>query len=705
MKVFFIFFVLFCIPYKVYSSIEEYFPENKPTSSKYGNTGLIEIPTARFMEEGTLKFGISSSFPNEFTFMSASPFKWFEATYRYSEVKDATYGPSSFSGNQSLKDKGFDIKFLILKESYLRPAIALGLRDIAGTGAFSSEYLVASKEFNNIDLSIGIGWGNLGQLATVTNPFTNIDKGFENRTSSIGQGGTLNYRDWFSGEKVSLFGGLEYKLKKQGMRLKLEYDTSQPDTPFMIKRLPQDVDSRINLGIFYNISNFADIGLAFERGNQFRLSFVFKGNFASTTRLKKYDPPQRISKRNLDHNSEEFMIFALNQLKNEEIFLQGGSSDEDEIDISVSQSKYRNQAMAVGRTARVISQSTSDRLEKITINIMNGDIETSSFSIPNLHLKKALESNLSISELIEKSNIESKSAQQKYLSHDFSPKVNFPEFFWSMSPSLRHHIGGPESFYLGQLWWRINSNIKFTRNLTLSTVFGLDIYNNFDQLNNPSNSSLPHVRSDIQEYLKEGSTNIARFKLDYIWSPRNDWFARLDIGLIEEMYGGVGGEILYRPFDSLFAIGFTGHLLKQREFKQRFGFRDYEVFTGHLNSYFKLPKDLLLQIHGGRYLAKDKGVTLDISRRFKSGFRLGVFATRTNVPKELFGEGSFDKGFYFNIPLDLFYTDYRNGNISFAMHPLTRDGGAMLNNHNSLYGIFGDTTKDSIYKDFPGLLK
>ena len=704
MKFLIAFFVLFCIPLKVHTSIEEYFPQNNSTSSKYGNTGLIEIPTARFMEEGTLKFGISSSYPNEFTYMSASPFRWLEATYRYSEIKDKLYGPSFFSGNQTWKDKGFDIKFLLVNETYLKPAIALGLRDVAGTGAFSSEYLVASKELGNIDLTIGMGWGNLGQLGTISNPLINVNEDFKSRNSNIGQGGDFNYRDWFSGEKVSIFGGLEYKLKKRGMRLKLEYDTSKPDDPYY-SRLPQEVNSRINLGIFYNISNFADIGLAFERGNQFRLSFAFKGNFADTTKLKKNDPPQIISKRNLDHNSEEFMIAALNVLKNDEIFLQGGSSDDDQIDISVSQSKYRNQVMAVGRTARVLSQLSTDNLEKININIMNGDVETSSFSIPNVHLKKALDSDATVNELIKKSNIESKSSEQKYLNHEFRPTVNFPEVFWSMSPALKHHIGGPEAFYLGQLWWRVNTNIKFSRNLTLSSVFGLDIYNNFDQLRNPSNSSLPHVRSDIQEYLKEGSSNIARFKLDYIWSPRNDWFARLDVGLIEEMYGGIGGEILYRPFDSLFAIGFTGHFLKQREFKQRFGFRDYEVFTGHLTSYFKLPRDLLLQIHSGRYLAKDKGITLDISKRFKSGFRLGVFATKTNVSEELFGEGSFDKGFYFNIPLDLFYSDYRNGNISFAMHPLTRDGGAMLNNHNALYGIFGDTNRDSIYRDLQGLLK
>jgi hypothetical protein len=39
------------------------------------------------------------------------------------------------------------------------------------------------------------------------------------------------------------------------------------------------------------------------------------------------------------------------------------------------------------------------------------------------------------------------------------------------------------------------------------------------------------------------------------------------------------------------------------------------------------------------------------------------------------------------------------------MSPLTRDGGAMLHNHNSLYGIFGETNKDSIDRDINDLLK
>ena len=38
---------------------------------------------------------------------------------------------------------------------------------------------------------------------------------------------------------------------------------------------------------------------------------------------------------------------------------------------------------------------------------------------------------------------------------------------------------------------------------------------------------------------------------------------------------------------------------------------------------------------------------------------------------KIFGEGSFDKGFYFYTTA-LFYPDFRTGNISFGLHPLQK---------------------------------
>ena len=107
----------------------------------------------------------------------------------------------------------------------------------------------------------------------------------------------------------------------------------------------------------------------------------------------------------------------------------------------------------------------------------------------------------------------------------------------------------------------------------------------------------------------------------------------------------------------------------------------------------------------GRYLARDKGFTLDLSRRFKTGFTIGAFASKTNISSEVFGEGSFDKGFYFSVPLDLFYTDYRASNISFGIHPLTKDGAAPLIHHNSLHSILADSNKSSILRDWEDLFK
>ena len=87
------------------------------------------------------------------------------------------------------------------------------------------------------------------------------------------------------------------------------------------------------------------------------------------------------------------------------------------------------------------------------------------------------------------------------------------------------------------------------------------------------------------------------------------------------------------------------HKVRQRGYDQRFSFRDYENTTGHIGIYADFPYEVSGQMLIGEYLAGDKGLTLDLSRRFKSGFTLGVFASKTNLSAEEFGEGSFDKGF------------------------------------------------------------
>jgi len=136
------------------------------------------------------------------------------------------------------------------------------------------------------------------------------------------------------------------------------------------------------------------------------------------------------------------------------------------------------------------------------------------------------------------------------------------------------------------------------------------------------------------------------------------------------------------------AAGLDLNYVRQRDFEGRFGFQDYEVATGHLSLYYTTPiHDVLAAIHVGRYLAKDKGITFDLSRTFDNGFIFGVFATRTDVSSAEFGEGSFDKGFYLSVPLDLFSVNYSRRRAGVLYRPLTRDGGARLGIPRPLYGV------------------
>ena len=84
---------------------------------------------------------------------------------------------------------------------------------------------------------------------------------------------------------------------------------------------------------------------------------------------------------------------------------------------------------------------------------------------------------------------------------------------------------------------------------------------------------------------------------------------------------------------------------------------------------------------------------------------MGVFATKTNLSAEEFGEGSFNKGFYLSVPTEMFYSDFTSGNISFGLQPLTKDGGAMLIQQNAFFGILGDSNRNSFERDWDFISK
>ena len=146
--------------------------------------------------------------------------------------------------------------------------------------------------------------------------------------------------------------------------------------------------------------------------------------------------------------------------------------------------------------------------------------------------------------------------------------------------------------------------------------------------------------------------------------------------------------------------------VRQRTFEQKLDFCQYEVDTGFVSVYVEEPfYNALISLHLGRYLAGDKGGTLEISRRFDGGIRVGAWVTLTDVPFAVFGEGSFDKGFFLVIPFEVFLTQSTTETGVFAFRPLYRDGGQRLVLNNRLYDITALANFDAVTRDWPRLFK
>ena len=148
------------------------------------------------------------------------------------------------------------------------------------------------------------------------------------------------------------------------------------------------------------------------------------------------------------------------------------------------------------------------------------------------------------------------------------------------------------------------------------------------------------------------------------------------------MFSGYGFEYLYFQPNTSYAVGFELFNVEKRDYDWRLGTLDYQNVTGFINFYYRnyglVPFDL--KISYGEYLAGDIGSTFELSRSFQNGVKLGFFASNTDVTADQFGEGSFDKGIFFDIPI---YGNF----INYTWRPLTKDPGAKLIRKHSLHDL------------------
>ena len=219
-------------------------------------------------------------------------------------------------------------------------------------------------------------------------------------------------------------------------------------------------------------------------------------------------------------------------------------------------------------------------------------------------------------------------------------------------------------------------------------------------------SSLPQVHSDWPLYDFAGqSGHIHQLAFSYEKNLAPGFYGRIRGGLLEPFYAGLGGELLYKPAQSPFAIGLDIHRVQKRDYDMLFNLRDYETVVGHASLYYDAGGLFNIEVNAGRYLAGDWGLTTTVARTFGSGWEVGGYATLTDVPFAEFGEGSFDKAIYVSIPIDWIASTPTRAKRRLTLKPITRDGGANLASARTLYKHIKATQNAYVDREFGRLWK
>lgn len=656
------------------------------SASNWGITGLLQTPSARMQPAGNFTFSASRVYPYTRGNVIFQPLDWLEAGFRYTNISNRLYGPASLSGDQAYKDKSFDFKARVLQESAYLPQVSIGVQDLSGTGSFSGEYVVGSKRTGSFDWSLGMGWGYLGARGDIRNPFSRLSSSFDTRTNTTGQGGGFSFGSYFHGP-AALFGGVQFHSPWEPLTLKLEYEGNNYQNEPLSNNLPQK--NPWNLGAVYRMGGIVDLSVGFERGNTLMFGFTLHSPLDKLYMPKLNDPPAvpvaaGRSQRAVDWAATSRDVQIQSDWHVREIRQSGR-----DLNVVLDDAAAIYMRERVDRVASVLHRDAPPTVDRFNLTYRQSGIDVAEHTIDRDAWVE--EKTQTLPPRRQRDPIMARPAVRE---SGVTPAYTdaLPRFESGLGTNFQQTLGGPDGFILFQIGVTERVKYRVRDDTWIQGYAQLGLIDNYDKFKYTAPSNLPRVRTYLREFLTSTPLTMPNLQLTHVGKWGDNQYYSLYGGYLESMFAGVGGEWLYRPFGSRTAFGIDVNAVQQRDFRQGFGFKDagdqtgYRVATGHATLYWDTGwNGVQANLSAGRYLAKDLGVTVQVSKVFQNSVTVGAFFSKTNVSTAQFGEGSFDKGIYVAIPFDAFLTKSSNSVGNFVWKPLTRDGGAKLARNFSLY--------------------
>ena len=641
------------------------FPLTGAEATDLGTTGLIDTPTARMQADGTLSASIASQKSVDIYAITYQATPWIEATFRYSIFRD----------DFEYYDRSYEIKTRLLEETDYFPQISVGLRDVVGTGIFGAEYIVGSKKFGPVDVSLGLGWGRLAGKSTLKNPLTEISDEYATRENDFGQGGEASTNIFFRGKYVGPFGGISYT--KDRFKFMAEYNPDQYD--WEVARGQTRPDSPISYGVEWAASR--DVKLALSMQHEEEFGFKLVAAFNTKAKAPRYPEPLIVPTRDIPQedlrdgiDKDSWYDVLLYDMERSGLILVSADYQprSKNITLTISNRNYASWSDAVARSLLLADTYLPKNFETINLVLQEDNMRIVGIDT----MRPSLMGDISPERFARQIDFTPASYAEAPLRRtDFVTK----KLAFDVSLQNRLQFFDPDEPLRYQFYALIESRIGLPGGIDFALGYAQDLDNNFDTILRDSDSVLPRVRSDMKKYYQQGQSGVNHFYLEKIGSFDKQTHYRLFGGILEDMFSGVGGEVLYQPIDSRLAFGGSLLYAKQRDYDRDFGHLDYDTVSGFLSAYWATPfYNYDLGLHAGRYLARDWGGTVELRRSFNNGWSVGLWATLTDVPFETFGEGSFDKGMYFKVPFHAILGQNTRSFYESRLRPIQRDGGQRI---------------------------
>lgn len=639
-----------------------------------GQSGLMNMPDARVETDGQYGLGYSYDSPYSTLWTNLTFLPYLQMNGRVVGIR----GTPGFSGKYqasygSYKDKVIDLKLRLLEEGAVTPAVAVGKTDLLGTGLFAGKYIVASKQFGRLDTTLGYGSGRMdGAFGGVRWLLPYGDGGWALLAEYDANNYQKDFRasQTFAGKRQNgpvlgvsyRWGWLGAELVKSRSHASINTFVSVPfserefvpkiyePAPYQVVRTRPDAqawqrDPQHRLGLLEALhkQDYRAVSLAYQNG-------VLHLDF-SNTRITDMG-------RAVGRAVRTALYFA--PLETRVIKLRVNRRD-----LAVADYEFFNLAVL---TAYLNGQATREQLREVSlVSHADPDRQREEFDAMSAELDKGVDLDLIANE--DGQSIQLKGQDKQLNRFSLAPKLVM--HFNDPSGALRYEVNAQASAQ-----WRIGP-----RNY-LDGAVTYKLLEDVSKLDNPSNSLLPHVRTDIAEYKKGNPLRLGQLTYTHLFQPAQRLYGKVSAGMFEEMFGGVAGQLVYFPPASRWIGELTTEAVQQRDYQGWFGRKDYKTVTALASLHYKLPAGITVTGRAGRFLAKDSGVRMEVKRRFNSGIEAGAWYTYTDG-KDITSPGTpsspyHDKGLFMSIPLNSMLAMDTQSTVNMSISPWTRDVGQQV---------------------------